>query len=380
MMKIRIKEEVKQNAIAFTISGLIILSVYFTIMNFSLIKVFLKDLILNLLPFILGFFFAFVLSNITVRLESGIMKSWKINDGLKRKISVTIALIIMILCLIGFVYILMNQVIVSVQTFISTMNTDMQKSIQYLEKLFQDFHLSQELFNWLVDNGQQAVNGTINLLKTQIPSILSYSWFAVTQVFNFFIALIVTTYILLDKEKFYLGTKRFLYAFLSNDQVEWLIDLSHISSHMFNSFIVGKTIDSIIIGIICYFGMLILKLDFAVLISFIVGVTNVIPIFGPFIGAIPGFIILLITSPQQSLIFLIWILVLQQFDGNILGPKILGDSMGLPTLWIMFAIITGGAYFGFVGMFLGVPVFSVVYHLVQREINKRLTEKRIKVE
>jgi len=379
-MKIRIKEETKQNTIALAIAGLIVLCAYFAVINFSLIKIFVKNLMMNLLPFILGFFFAFILSNITVKLESSIMKNWKISDGMKRKISVTLALIILLLCLTGFVYILMNQVIVSIQTFISTVNADMQNSIQYLEQLFNDFHLSKELFDWLVENGQQMITGAIDILKTQIPSILSYSWFAVTQVFNFFIALIITTYILLDKEKFYVGTKRFLYAFLSSDKVEWLIDLSHISSHMFNSFIIGKTIDSIIIGILCYFGMLILKLEFPVLISFIVGVTNVIPIFGPFIGAIPGFIILLITSPQQSLIFLVWILALQQFDGNILGPKILGDSMGLPTLWIMFAIITGGAYFGFIGMFLGVPVFSVVYHLVQREINKRLTEKRIKVE
>lgn len=126
--------------------------------------------------------------------------------------------------------------------------------------------------------------------------------------------------------------------------------------------------------------MSVLKLEFAVLISFIVGVTNVIPVFGPFIGAVPGFVILLITHPQNSLVFLIWILLLQQFDGNILGPKILGDSMGLPTVWIMFAIIVGGAYFGFVGMFLGVPVFAVFYSIITQLVDKRLYEKKIEIE
>lgn len=379
-MKFNFKEETKEKTIALTLSGIAIVAFYFMIQNFEPLKAFLKNFIYVLMPFILGFFFAFLLSNISEKIEYGIMKSWNIKHSLKRKISVFLSILIFIALLGGFIYILINQVWISIETFLATVSVSMPESVQYLSKLIQEMHLSQELFDWLVTNSQQAINSAVSMLQERVPQIFGYSWFVVTQVFNFFIALIVATYLLLDKEKFYGGAKKLTYAFLNKKQAEWLVNLTHISSRMFNSFIVGKMIDSLIIGILCYIGMSILKLEFAVLISFIVGVTNIIPIFGPFIGAVPGFIILLITHPQNSLIFLIWILLLQQFDGNILGPRILGNSMGLPTIWIMFAIIVGGAYFGFVGMFLGVPVFAVFYSIITQVVDKRLYEKNIDIQ
>lgn len=379
-MKFNFKEETKEKTIALTLSGITIVAFYFMIQNFEPLKTFLKNFIYVLMPFILGFFFAFLLSNISEKIEYGIMKSWNIKRSLKRKISVCLSILIFIAMLGGFIYILINQVWLSIETFLATVSVSMPESIQYLSKLIQEMHLSQELFDWLVTNSQQAINSAISMLQERVPQIFGYSWFVVTQVFNFFIALIVATYLLLDKEKFYGGAKKLTYAFLNKKQAEWLVDLTHVSSRMFNNFIVGKMIDSLIIGILCYIGMSILKLEFAVLISFIVGVTNIIPIFGPFIGAVPGFIILLITHPQNSLIFIIWILLLQQFDGNILGPRILGNSMGLPTIWIMFAIIVGGAYFGFVGMFLGVPVFAVFYSIITQLVDKRLYEKNIDIQ
>lgn len=378
-MKIRIKEETQEKAVALTLAGIAIVSFYFLIQNIEPIKVFVRDLLYVLMPFILGFFFAFVMGGINERIECRVLKNWDVRPQTKRKVAVALSLMILLFCLFGFLYLLINQVSVSVQQFVSTLSVSLETSSQYLSDLIDRLHFSQELFDWLLQSGQSALLSAIDMLKQQMPAILSYSWFVVTQVFNFFVGLVVATYILLDKEKFYLNTKKVLYSVLPKNKVEWLIDLTHISSRMFNSFIVGKMIDSLIIGILCYIGMLILNLDFAVLISFIVGVTNMIPIFGPFIGAVPGFIILIITSPQDSLTFVIWIIALQQFDGNILGPKILGDSMGLPTIWIMFSIIVGGAYFGFVGMFLGVPLFSVFYYLVKNEVSKRLKERQIDI-
>ena len=149
---------------------------------------------------------------------------------------------------------------------------------------------------------------------------------------------------------------------------------------MFNSFVYGKALDSLIIGIICAICTGLMKMPYAVLISFVIGITNMIPVFGPFIGAIPCIFILLIISPYKALEFSIFVLILQQIDGNIIGPRILGDSLGLPALWIMFAIIIGGATFGIVGMFLGVPIFSVIYYLVSNRVNQALREKRIHIE
>jgi predicted PurR-regulated permease PerM len=148
---------------------------------------------------------------------------------------------------------------------------------------------------------------------------------------------------------------------------------------MLDSFIFGKALDSLIIGVTCGLCCGLMKIPYTPLIAFVIGITNMIPIFGPFIGAVPCVFILLIISPTKALEFIIFILILQQVDGNILGPYILGDSLGLPPVWVMFAIIVGGALWGVLGMFLGVPLFSVIYVLIKELINKRLSEKRIKV-
>ena len=137
-------------------------------------------------------------------------------------------------------------------------------------------------------------------------------------------------------------------------------------------FFEGKLLDSLIIGIICFIFMALFRMEYSLLVAVIIGLTNIIPFFGPFIGAVPSIFILLIISPLQALIFAVFILILQQVDGNIIGPRIIGDSVGLSSLWIMFAIIVGGAYFGVAGMILGVPVFSVIYTLLRDFVNKRL--------
>ncbi|MCQ2445640.1 MAG: AI-2E family transporter, partial [Clostridia bacterium] len=140
----------------------------------------------------------------------------------------------------------------------------------------------------------------------------------------------------------------------------------------FTGFVSGKVIDSLIIGIICFVGLTAMKMPYALLISVIVGVTNVIPFFGPIFGAIPSTLIVLLVDPLKALLLVIFVVILQQFDGNILGPRILGDSTGLPTFWVMFAIIVGGGLFGFVGMLISVPVFAVIYTLIREIINARL--------
>ena len=149
------------------------------------------------------------------------------------------------------------------------------------------------------------------------------------------------------------------------------------SNEIFGGFIIGKLIDSAIIGVLCFFGMSILKMPYTVLISVIIGVTNVIPFFGPYIGAIPSTILIMLQNPMQGLYFVLFILVLQQFDGNILGPKILGNSTGLSAFWVIVAILLGGGLFGFIGMIMGVPTFAVIYYVVELFINSRLEKKNL---
>lgn len=180
-----------------------------------------------------------------------------------------------------------------------------------------------------------------------------------------------------DQKSLLKHMKRFTYAVLKKERAARFIQTSRECSSIFSKYILGKTLDSVIIGILCFILMLILRLDYALVLSVIVGVTNMIPYFGPFIGAIPGILIYLFISPIQAIIFAFMILVLQQFDGLYLGPKILGESTGIKPLWVIFGITIGGSYFGPLGMFLGVPVVAVISHLLNSFVKRRLSQKNI---
>ena len=197
---------------------------------------------------------------------------------------------------------------------------------------------------------------------------------------NFIIGIIISIYLLVDKEKFIGQAKKVLYAFLTRERANNFINNLRYSDKIFGGFISGKIIDSLIIGILCYIGMLVLRLPYSVLIAVLVGITNIIPYFGPFIGAIPSAFFILMIDPKKCLVFVIFILILQQFDGNILGPKILGDSTGLNSFWVIFSITVFSGLFGILGMFIGVPVFAVIYAAFKTLINKRLEIKHMPVE
>lgn len=198
-------------------------------------------------------------------------------------------------------------------------------------------------------------------------------------VMNLFIGVIVCVYFLNSKELFKAQSRKLITATMSRKRVEEILDFANFCNKTFGGFINGKLIDSLIIGILCFILMNIFNLPYAVLVSTIVGVTNVIPFFGPFIGAVPSAIIICFASPVQAVYFLILILGLQQFDGNILGPKILGGTTGLASFWVLFAILVGGGLFGFIGMVLGVPVFAVVFYYLNLYLRKRLTKKNLPV-
>ena len=174
--------------------------------------------------------------------------------------------------------------------------------------------------------------------------------------------------------------KKIVYSSFGQKKGDRILEVLRFTDNTFGGYIIAKVIDSLIIGFICYIAMIILRLDYAVLISVIVGITNVIPFFGPFIGAIPSILLLLASNPWQALIFTILILVIQQFDGNVLGPRLLGDSTGIRAVYVVFAVIVGGGLFGIVGMFIGVPLFAVIYTLLAENINEKIKQKNIKID
>ena len=202
---------------------------------------------------------------------------------------------------------------------------------------------------------------------------LSDSMINVAGIFmDLFIGLVVAIYLLYGRRKFKKQGKLLLYSLFKERWADKIIEEIRFADRVFSGFIGGKLLDSAIIGGICYIGMMIMGLPYAILISVIVGVTNIIPFFGPYIGAIPSAIILLTVSPMSCLMFVIFIVILQQVDGNIIGPKILGSSTGLSGIWVLFSILLFGGLFGFVGMLIGVPVFAVIYDLIRQLIIRGL--------
>lgn len=197
---------------------------------------------------------------------------------------------------------------------------------------------------------------------------------------NLAIGVIVCVYFLNSKELFKAQVRKLIMATCSKEKSDEIFEFAYFTNRTFGGFINGKLIDSLIIGILCFILMTIFNLPYSVLVSTIVGITNIIPFFGPFIGAIPSALIICFVSPLQALYFILMIFALQQFDGNILGPKILGGTTGLASFWVLFAILVGGGLFGFIGMILGVPVFAVIYYYASRHIERRLAKKELPTE
>lgn len=365
--------------LSITLAGLFIVAIYFAILNINVFIGLINDLGSVLTPFMYGLILAFLMSPIVSFFEMKAFASFKWKKSTKRILSVLLSLLITFEIIVLFFSFIIPQLIIS----LSSISEKLPEYIVIVEDLLGEwlvsYRLDNEWVNLLLDSSEDLLVTFLKTIQGYLPLILDYSWQFTKMIFNLLLGIAIAMYVLIDRERFSLQAKKLIY-FISNQKTgDYLIDLSRLSSSMVHRFILGKMLDSFIIGVICYVGMLVLGLSYPLLLSVIVGVTNMIPVFGPFIGAIPGALILLLVDPFQALWFILFIILLQQFDGNFLGPRILGDSMGLPSLWIMFAIIVGGGYFGVVGMFLGVPIFAVIYIISKKIISNKLEKDSIQI-
>ena len=225
-----------------------------------------------------------------------------------------------------------------------------------------------ELRSWITNTFLPQAQQTIMVLTSGVLSVLAFFK-------NFFVGVIVSIYLLALKEGFAAGARRLLYSYASEKTYRHTLRALHKADTIFSGFVRGKLLDSLIIGVLCFLGATLLKLPYTPLVSVIVGITNIIPFFGPFIGAIPSAFLILLVSPVKCLYFIVFVIVLQQLDGNFIGPKILGGSTELPSFWVIVAILIGGGFFGVAGMFLGVPVFACLYAAVGYDSDRRLRKK-----
>ena len=376
----KLKEETIENIKAFSISGILVVAFYTLINNVEPLYGVLQAIFVALSPFIYGIGIAFLLNPLRKIIEYSWLEKTKLKPRTKKVIASFGALLIGIILLFIFFSILIPQMISSIQTFLSSFEGYVDTAHNFFESnnFFSDDLL--KTLNPVIDKGVSMLGDWVSNIASSLNAILMYSVIFAKGVMNFLIGMIIALYILLDEVNLKRQIKKVLYALLPEKTTKSILRTTRLTINTFNSFVAGKAVDSLIIGILCYIILSFMKMPYTPLISVVVGVTNMIPVFGPFLGAVPSILILLLVDPFKALEFSIFILILQQVDGNIIGPRILGGAVGLPTLYVMFAIIIGGALFGIVGMFIGVPVFSVIFVLVSEFIHRELDKKNITVQ
>lgn len=311
-----------------------------------------------------------------------LFKAQKARNRIGKMAATLVSLLLLIFVVSGLFWMIIPQILDSILGFQDSLTGYINNLTLWLSKLLQDNpsleqaimpHFNEAVMKfqtWMTTDLVPSIYLIIDRVSTGVINI-------VTVVKNILIGLIVMIYFLNLKGTLCAQSKKIIYGLFQVKTANRIVNEIRFVHRVFGGFITGKLLDSLIIGILCFFGMKFLNMPYVLLISVIIGVTNVIPFFGPFFGAIPSAFLILLVSPLKCLYFLIFVLVLQQFDGNILGPKILGDSTGLPSFWVLFSILLFGGLFGFVGMIIAVPAFAVIYRLVSNYICRRLKRKNL---
>lgn len=327
-----------------------------------------------LMPFIYGAVIAYLLKPVCNCVESFLRRLLPEKMGtVANMLAVTISLLFGILVVYALIMMIVPQLITSVTTLYYTARNNLndfvdwasrQEIIASNQKLLDFIETSYDNLQDMLDNivRTKLVPSMQSLLSGAALGVMSF----VTFLKNIIIGVIVSVYLLASRKKFGQQCKMILYSLIKPRWADIILEEILYADKMFGGFINGKILDSAIIGVLCYIACLIFKFPSALLVSVIIGVTNVIPFFGPFIGAIPATLLILIQNPIKALWFVLFVLVLQQVDGNIIGPKILGNTTGLSSFWVLFAILLFGGLWGFVGMIIGVPLFAVIYDVLKK--------------
>lgn len=337
-----------------------------------------------LYPFIIGFAIAYLLNFILKFYEHTILDNVQGSSKLKKGHKRSISLILTYLTAAGIFYLFVHFIVPQLIDSIMGLVNDVPMYVDNVTKLFDDVmketNLSPEYTALIQEQMNKYINIIMDFAKEVIPVVGNTLKMIASSIWNIVLGIIISVYLLIDKAYFFAINRKITCALFSDKMASRIFELTHRTNEIFGKFLSGKIIDSAIIGVLSFVVFSIFKIPYTLLISVIIGVTNIIPFFGPFIGAIPSFIIILFVSPTKALIFLILIFIIQQIDGNIIGPKILGDSIGISAFWILFAILVAGEFMGLVGMIIGVPVFAIIYSVIKEDVEYKLKNKDLPTE
>ena len=363
----------------------IAIAFFLFLLNLEMMQGVLGTFIDILTPFIVGFAIAYLLNSPLNFFENTIFSfvgNREKGAKLRRVLAIITTMLSAVIVLTTLVSIIIPLLSQSVSTLLNNASSYIARLEEAVYETIQKLNLEDSGFFEMFETWEKVTTDFVGFAQEYLPKMLNY----LPNLFDFskqltsgissaIIGIVISIYLLYGKERFGAQIKKFGYAVLKPRTMNKIVDVARFSHKTFNGCIVGKLIDSLIIGALAFVATPVLRMPFPLLLSVIIGVTNIIPFFGPIVGGIIGGVLVVMVEPAKILWFIIFVVILQQLDGNIIGPKILGDSTGLPAFWVMFAIIVFGGMFGFVGMFVGVPFFSVVYALVREYSEKRLKQK-----
>mgnify|MGYP003288925027 CR=1 FL=1 len=373
---------------------------YWGLQNLSIVGGVLGTFFKVILPFILGLCIAFVL-NIPVRIieklyyskNSKNKKANKKNNNIsndKKSVKINIALrvfsIVVSICVVIFIlyfvlFLIIPELINTINIFKLNIPNFIENIKIWLIDITENYpDLKEKIVNISID--LNSIESTIKTIaKGGITTVITSSFNFIVSIFNglfnFVMGLVFALYILLQKEKLIVQLKKIIIAYFSKEKVDSIFDFGRLANDTFSKFIAGQFIEACILGILCFIGMTFLGFPYAAAISVLIGVTALIPFFGAFIGVSVGAILIFAIDPIKSFWFIVYFLILQQVEGNLIYPKVVGDSVGLPAIWVILAVTVGGSLFGIIGMMIGVPFVSVLYKTLRKNVNKNLKKKEL---
>ena len=366
--------------------------IFFVLYRFDAVKAFFKTVSNVLTPITIGIVIAYLVAPIVNFFQKHlyqILQKWHFSERAAKStakgVAIFLALTFFVSIVFTVIYLIIPELVKNVTGFISNSETYFTNLYNLVSRFMDDNPDLLAAIYQIIERATTTLETwTTTTLTTKVTDLLSSVTIgiigAVGLVLDIIVGLIVSVYVLASKEHFIGQAKKIIYVLFQPQHANTIIKTARQSNFIFSGFISGKIIDSLIIGILCFIGLTLLKTPYALLVSVIVGVTNIIPFFGPFIGAIPSAVLILLVDPKQCLIFLIFIVFLQQLDGNIIGPTILGDSTGLSAFWVVVSILVGGGLFGFIGMVIGVPTFAVFYNITKNIVEYFLDRKKFPTE
>lgn len=372
----------------------------FFVFRFSAIYDYVRRIIRILQPLLIGFLIAYLVNPIAVAFDRTLggqlkkkMKNQQLAGRISNTVSVVVSLLLFLLIIFVFLYLVVPEFIACIDDLIKKLPGQIdalsKQAVSFLdsnEELSGDFSLvlsisKDWLSNELAPKFNEWVSGLdwANNIASGVGAVANVLGVLVNFIKNFSVGFIFAFYLLFNKKLYQRQGRKLIFAFFSEEHAARLLRIGNRAHTVFSGFINGKLLDSLIIGILCFIGVSLLRMPYIMLIAVVIGVTNIIPVFGPYIGGIPCAVLVFLNSPVKCLYFVIFIILLQTLDGNILGPKILGDRTGLASIWVVISIVICGGLFGIFGMLIGVPVFALLYYLMRTVINDRLERKKLSV-